>query len=182
MNVCISLQSLLEQGSWICFAVHTNCWGVGSNVECVDIFASQALIQKARNWKHLGVVIVEFQQESCTFHKSMWHFFLCVCCFEVMKNTMYFHALSYSLNQLFLGAQFTEKDFFWHKILRPWRLRTLGLKEKAVMLDSSNLIYSHKASKFEQQPNSFILALTKTTQDNFSNLENLVIWFKYNII
>lgn len=116
MNVCISHQSLLEPGSWICFAVHTNCWGVGSNVECVDIFASQALIQKARNWKHLGVVIVEFQQESCTFHKSMWHFFLYVWCFEVMKNTMYFHTLSYSLNQLFLGAQFTEKHFFWQTV------------------------------------------------------------------
>lgn len=61
----------LRPGSWICFAVRTNCWGLRSGVECVDIFASEALIQKGRNWKHLGVVIVwNFNMRVVPFTKA----------------------------------------------------------------------------------------------------------------
>ncbi len=57
--------------SWICFAVCTNCWRPRSGVECVDTFASEALIQKARNWKLLGVVTVwNFNMRVVPFTKA----------------------------------------------------------------------------------------------------------------
>lgn len=102
----------LRLGSWICFAVCTNCWGLRSSMECVDIFASEALIQKARNWKHLGVVIVwNFNMRVVPFTKACdISFSVYVACFEAIKNIMYFHTRIYSLTHLlrcFLGAQFT---------------------------------------------------------------------------